>query len=234
MAPPRSTIFDARFLRRLVGTKVTTFDDIDQDPSNVPPSAPGTSASMASPLSATHATAGATITSSAIVPSLPLPSSPPLGTWRSCIITEKLYERVVYLTQNDIDMGVGTPITVSTFLCHLEEDPAQIAFMRIYYQIPATRTEDADLATLVQQIQPPEVYSEREAFKQLMSQGCSVVPRFLSYSERTQGEHDLVPGGYIKYHVWEKVPGESLTEKYFWSLDLNTREAIRVKFRQAF
>ncbi|KAJ5368205.1 uncharacterized protein N7496_007965 [Penicillium cataractarum] len=98
-------------------------------------------------------------------------------------------------------------------------DSGQIAFMRIYYQIPITGTEDADLATLAQQIQPPEVCGELEAFKQLMSQGCS---------------SDLVPGGYIKYLVWEKVPGEALTEEFFWSLDLSTRDDIRSNFRVAF
>jgi hypothetical protein len=47
-------------------------------------------------------------------------------------------------------MGVSSPMTVGRFMCHLEEDPTQIAFMRIYYQIPITRTEDTDLATLDQ------------------------------------------------------------------------------------
>ncbi|CAG8903603.1 unnamed protein product [Penicillium egyptiacum] len=130
-------------------------------------------------------------------------------------------------------MGVGSPMTVGKFLCHLE-DPTQIAFMRIYYQIPITRTEDANLATLAQQIQPHEVCGELEAFRLLMSQGCSSVPRFLGYCEKTQGEHDLVPGGYVKYLVWEKVPGEPLTEEFFWSLDPLVREDIRAKFRVAF
>ena len=131
-------------------------------------------------------------------------------------------------------MGVGSPMTVGKFLCHLEKDPTRIAFMRIYYQIPISGTEDADLATLAQQIQPPEVCGELEAFRLLMSQGCSSVPRFLGYCEKTQGEHDLVPGGYIKYLVWEKVPGEPLTEEYFWSLDPLVREDVRAKFRVAF
>ncbi|KAJ5677014.1 uncharacterized protein N7477_002647 [Penicillium maclennaniae] len=62
----------------------------------------------------------------------------------------------------------------------------------------------------------------------------SSVPRFLGYSEKTQREHDLVPGGYVKYLVWEKVPGEPLTEEFFWSLDPLVREDIRAKFRVAF
>jgi hypothetical protein len=74
-------------------------------------------------------------------------------------------------------------LTAGLFLCHLEEDPAQIAFMRIYYQIPVTGTED-DLAKLAQQVIEPKVCSEREAFKQLMAQDCTAVPHYLGYVEK--------------------------------------------------
>ncbi|KAJ9193063.1 hypothetical protein DTO164E3_8028 [Paecilomyces variotii] len=189
----RPNDFDARFLRRLVGTKVTTFDDLD-----------------------------------------PQRPSAPSAVSRSWIITEKLGERASYLSQEDIDRVVGSPMTVGKFLCHLEEDPTQIAFMRIYYQIPYTGTEDADLATLAQQVKPPQPRGELEAFRLLMRQGCSSVPRFLGYCRRTQEEHELVPGGFVEYLVWQKVPGEPLTQEYFWSLDPHVREDIRAKFRVAF
>lgn len=245
--PSRQSDFDARFLRRLVGTKVTTFYDFDplQHPSAVSSSASAISPSVASPpgvsplaasphLAASPPPASLTTASSVTAPTLSFSGSPPPGIRRSWIITEKLSERAVHLTQEDVEMGVGSPMTVGKFLCHLEEDPTQIAFMRIYYQIPITGTEDANLATLAQQIQPHEVCGELEAFRLLMSQGCSSVPRFLGYCEKAQGEHDLVPGGYVKYLVWEKVPGEPLTEEFFWSLDALVREDIRAKFRVAF
>ncbi|KAJ5433999.1 hypothetical protein N7491_004594 [Penicillium cf. griseofulvum] len=239
--PSRQSDFDARLLRRLVGTKVTTFYDFDrlQQPSAVSSSASAISPSAAPPLespllAASPSPTSLTTASSGTAPTLSFSGSPPLGSGRSWIITEKLSERAVHLTQEDVEMGVGSPITVGKFLCHLEEDPTQIAFMRIYYQIPITGTEDANLATLAQQIQPYEVCGELEAFRLLMSQGCSSVPRFLGYYEKKQEEHDLVPGGYIKYLVWEKVPGEPLTEEFFWSLDPLVRENIRAQFRIAF
>ncbi|KAF3029126.1 hypothetical protein E8E15_011099 [Penicillium rubens] len=232
----RPSDFEARYLRRLVGTKVTTFYDFDplQQPSSaLPPCLPSLPLRPPPPGVSPQA-ASSSPASSATAPNLFFSGSPPPGIGRSWIITEKLSERAVHLAQEDVDMGVGSPMTVGKFLCHLEEDPTQIAFMRIYYQIPISGTEDADLATLAQQIQPPEVCGELEAFRLLMSQGCSSVPRFLGYCEKTQGEHDLVPGGYIKYLVWEKVPGEPLTEEYFWSLDPLVREDVRAKFRVAF
>ncbi|KAJ5861475.1 uncharacterized protein N7529_008785 [Penicillium soppii] len=235
----------AQFLRRLVGTKFTTFSDFDplQQPSDVssPPAAspPAASPPAASPPPASFATdflASALLTtaSSATAPTLSTSGPPPPRIGRSWTITAKLSERAVHLVQEDVDKGVGSPMTVGRFLCHLEEDPTQVAFMRMYYQIPITGTEDADLTTLSQQIQPHEVCGELEAFKQLMSRGCSSVPRFLGYCEKMQGEYGLVPGGYVKYLVWEKVPGEPLTEEFFWSLGPLVREEIRAKFRVAY
>ncbi|KAJ5549854.1 hypothetical protein N7535_002203 [Penicillium sp. DV-2018c] len=212
--PSRPSVFDARYIRRLVGTKVITFSDFDAIQNR-------SAELLPSPTSAT-------------LPLRPRPGASPSVVGRSWIITEKLSERAEHLSQDEVDMGVGSPMTVGKFLCHLEEDPTLIAFMRIYYQIPITGTEDADLATLAQQIQPPEVCGELEAYKALMSQSCSSVPRFLGYSERKQEEHELVPGGYVKYLVWEKVPGDSLTKEFFWSLDPPVRADIRVKFRAAY
>ncbi|OOQ89115.1 hypothetical protein PEBR_10690 [Penicillium brasilianum] len=175
---------DAHFLRRLVGTKVTTFLDLG----------PRQEGSLVSSSTATLTTA----TSSASTLSFsgsPVPVIPRISyTW---FVTEKLTERAVYLSQLDVDSGVGSPMT------------------------------DADLATLAQQIQPPEVCGELEAFKLLMSQGCNCVPRFLGYCKRQQGKNEFVPGGYAKYLVWEKVPGDSLTVEYYWTLDPFTRKDIR-------
>jgi len=149
-------------------------------------------------------------------------------TW---VITKKLSEKVAPMTETDVKMRRGFSKTVGKFLCHLEGRPDRQAFMRIYYQIPIVGTEDADVEILAQQAVPPPVCGELESFKLL--RGCSAVPRFLGHAEKTQGEHDLVPGGYIRYVVWEKVPGESLTEEFFWGLDRSIRDDIREKFRAA-
>ncbi len=75
--------------------------------------------------------------------------------------------------------------------------------------------EDADHDTLARQAVPPGVCGELEPFKLLQSEHCSAVPRFLGHAESTQGDGGLVPGGHIRYLVWEKVPGESLTKDFF-------------------
>jgi hypothetical protein len=150
-------------------------------------------------------------------------------TW---VITEKLSEEVACMTEDDVKMGTGPSQAVGKFLCHLEGHPDREAFMRIYYQIPTAGTEDARLDTLAQQAVPPPVRGELESFKLL--KGCPGVPRFLGHAEKAQGDRDLVPGGYIQYVVWEKVPGKPLTKEFFWSLDRSARDEIREKFRATY
>ena len=40
-----------------------------------------------------------------------------------------------------------------------------------------------------------------------------------------------MPGGYITYLVWDKVPGQSLSRELFWSFNKPKRDLIRRKFR---
>ncbi|GFF39692.1 hypothetical protein IFM46972_05970 [Aspergillus udagawae] len=214
MAPAtRTTCFDARWLRGLVGTTVTTYDLVldGASPESTSPATPP--ALAASPMTAMSASSGIS---------------------RTWVITEKLSERAAPMTKHDVKMGRGSAKTVGKFLCHLAEDPNQIAFMRIYQQIPITGTEDADHDTLARQAVPPGVCVELESFKLLQSGRCSAVPRFFGHAESTQGDNGLVPGGYIRYLVWENVPGEPLTKEFFWALDDNARKDIRLKFRAAY
>ncbi|GLI77910.1 hypothetical protein PoHVEF18_006207 [Penicillium ochrochloron] len=274
----KSSDFAASILDNLVGTKVTTFYDIDPpqelSPSAISPATSGIPASVASlpaesphgifppaispsagsptaasppashtttsrttishmtshPTTASTATAATTATTTIFSAS----GSPLPGICCTWIITEKHSERAAYRTRQQVERGTGTPKTVGLFLCHLEDDPAQLAFMRVYHQIPITGTEYATPATRAQQVGPDEILGEREALKLLRRQGCSAVPRFLGYNEKIQEGRDLVPGGYVKYLVWEKVPGESLTEEFFWSLDRPKRDDIRARFRVAY
>jgi hypothetical protein len=46
-----------------------------------------------------------------------------------------------------VERGIRTPVAVGLFLCHLEQDLAHLAFMRIYHQIPITGTEWASADT---------------------------------------------------------------------------------------
>lgn len=106
--------------------------------------------------------------------------------------------------------------------------------MRIYLQIPVIGTQYQSPQIRRKQAAKQQSHVELTALKALKKLECDVVPDLLAYQEGKQGEDSIVPGGYITYVVWDKVPGEPLSAEEFWGLDLESRQAIRDKFRGAF
>jgi hypothetical protein len=163
------------------------------------------------------------------------PSEPPLylprQTWA---IDKKLSERSQPMTQQDFTDGLGLPFAAAKFLCHRKENPSKKAFMRIYLQIPVIGTQYQSPRIRRKQAAEPQPHVELTTLKALKKPECDVVPDLLSYQERKQGEDSIVPGGYITYVVWDKVPGEPLSEEEFWELDLKSRQTIRDKFLETF
>jgi len=106
--------------------------------------------------------------------------------------------------------------------------------MRIYLQIPVIGTQYRSRQIRGEQASKPRPRRELRTLEALKILNCDVVPDLLAYGVREQGEDSLVPGGFITYVIWDKVPGESLNAQEFWELDLASRQAIRDKFREAF
>ncbi|KAJ5800454.1 uncharacterized protein N7518_002522 [Penicillium psychrosexuale] len=153
-------------------------------------------------------------------------------TWE---IVEKLEENAEVADERDVADGLGPSDVAGKFLCRPAGSDAQkIAFMRIYKQIPIAGTEfQKPTIRAAQAVESPD-YIELIALKDLREQGCDAVPKLLGYHLGKQDEDDIVPGGYITYLVWEKVPGDSLDRKGFWSYPLSKREEIRHKFCEAY
>lgn len=220
-----SKVYDYHLLRGLEGTIVILDDPISDEQSPESQTlALCTENYNSTPSPATH---------SALVDAVLSAANSLIDSSRTWIILEKLSERSFPVTAHDIEKGLSAR-TTGKFLCQLASDPDQIAFMRVYKQIPMTGTEDSDQATRAKQAIPAPVCDELEALKLLQNGGCHAAPRFLGYAKRTQGGEDLVPGGYIRYLLWEKVPGEPLTDEVFWGLNKTARDDIRAKFRIAY
>jgi hypothetical protein len=163
------------------------------------------------------------------------PSEPPFDLSRQTwVIDKKLSERSQWMTQQNVADGLGLPFAAAKFLCHRKENPSKKAFMRIYLQIPVIGTQYQSPQIRRKQAAQPQAHVELTTLKALKELRCDVVPDLLAYQEGKQDEDSMVPGGYITYVVWDKVPGESLSEEEFWELDLEPRQAIRDKFREAF
>lgn len=113
---------------------------------------------------------------------------------RIWVITDKLEELSVSVTQEEIDWGLLPGFAAAKFLCYLEDDPTkQPAFMRIYRQIPTQGAEWSTAPTT--KPAPTRELDELVAFKALMTNGCPVVPQLLAYQEGTQENDGVVPGG---------------------------------------
>lgn len=106
--------------------------------------------------------------------------------------------------------------------------------MRIYLQIPVVGTQYQSPQIRPKQTAKPQPHVELTTLKILQKLECDVVPDLLAYQEGKEGEDSIFPGGYITYVVWNKVPGEPLSPEEFWELDLEWRQAIRDRFREAF
>lgn len=168
-----------------------------------------------------------------------LPSSESLkirgNTW---VIDKKVNEVSCNITREELDRDGHTrtvpSYTMGKFLCHQVGAHPESAFMRIYCQVPIEETQILSPQIRAQQAVPPYQHGEIMALKRFKEGSCAAVPELLGYSETVQSKDGLVPGGYITYLVWDKVPGESLSGELFWSFELPKRDLIRQKFRAAY
>jgi hypothetical protein len=155
---------------------------------------------------------------------------------RDWLILEKLSERLTPVTRKDFDNGMGPAYTSGKYLCRLTGagNKRKLAYMRIYKQIPLAGTELDNLDVRKAQASEPRNHVELDALKYLTENRCTATPKLRGYGIEKQDSNDLVPGGYIMYVVWEKVPGDSLDPKEFWNLPYNKRQIIRDNFKKAY
>jgi hypothetical protein len=153
----------------------------------------------------------------------------PEQTW---VITQHLEETALQAYKEEVELH-GPTLTKAKFLCYRKDDMTQKpAFMRIHRQIPYIDTEHSKPEVRALQAVPKYLPLELKAFQKLASMACNVTPALLGYKETQQDNDGLVPGGFSVCIVWDKVPGESLSDKYFWSQDRDARDIIRQEFRR--
>ncbi|KAJ5567129.1 hypothetical protein N7535_006435 [Penicillium sp. DV-2018c] len=152
-------------------------------------------------------------------------------TWE---IVEKIEEDTVTQSEQDFIDGGDPAYVAGKFLCRPSGAQGPIAFLRIYQQIPWLGTElqkpSVRAAQATGRFEPPEL----QALQHFKQQGCEVVPEFLGYQFAKQDREDTVPGGFVTYVIWKKVPGEPLDFTRFWNCTFSERQNIRAKFRQIY
>ncbi|KGO77738.1 hypothetical protein PITC_010080 [Penicillium italicum] len=164
-------------------------------------------------------------------PELPLHVGP--KRWE---IVSEIHERANIVSQRDATNGLGPAYVAGKFLCRpaSPSSPNKLAFMRIHKQIPIAGTEFEK--TPIRATQAVKSYEPKEltALKSLEERGCDVIPRLLGYQCDQQDEDDIIPGGFVTYVMWAKVPGEPLDMQVFWSCSFSQRQEIRLKFREVY
>lgn len=140
-------------------------------------------------------------------------------------IVSKVQERINIVSQRDATNGLGPAYLAGKLLCRLASpsSPDILTFMRIYKQIPIAGTEFEKASIRAMQAVNSHEPKELTALKSLEEKGCDVVPRLLGYQTDQQDGDDIVPGGFVTYVIWAKVPGESLDIQEFWSCSFSRR-----------
>ncbi|KAJ5836527.1 hypothetical protein N7447_002553 [Penicillium robsamsonii] len=163
------------------------------------------------------------------------PPQPPINfmpeTWE--IVEEIEEDTVTQSEQNFID-GQGPAYVAGRFLCRPSGAQGPFAFLRIYQQIPWLGTELRKASVRAAQATGPFEPPELQALKHFKQQGCNVIPELLAYQFEKQDKEDIIPGGFVTYVIWKKVPGEPLDFTRFWNCTFSERQNIRVKFRHIY
>lgn len=157
-------------------------------------------------------------------------------------IVAKASEKISQVTQADTQDGLGPSYAAARFLCRSQDN--QQAFMRIYMQIPYQGTEFASHQVRAQQATR---YSHEElaALQTFTKNTSKITPSLLAYKETRQSDQGIIPGGYITYIVWSKVPGIRLANDRrlprfgaplhrFWQFSPAEREEIRACFKKEY
>lgn len=152
-------------------------------------------------------------------------------TWE---IVEKIEEDTVTQSEQNSIGGGGPAYVAGKFLCRSSGAQGSLAFLRIYQQIPWLGTELRKPSVRAAQATGPFEPPELQALKHFKQQGCNVVPELLGHQFEKQHKGDIIPGGFVTYVIWKKVPGEPLDFTRFWNCTFSERQNIRVKFRQIY
>lgn len=163
------------------------------------------------------------------------PPQPPINfipeTWE---IVEKIEEETVTQSEQNFIDGGGPAYVAGKFLCRPSGAQGPLAFLRIYQQIPWPGTELQKASVRAAQATGPFEPPELQALKHFKQKSCKVVPELLGYQFEKQDKGDIIPGGFVTYVIWKKVPGEPLDFTRFWNCTFSERQNIRVKFRQIY
>lgn len=157
---------------------------------------------------------------------------PQPSTWK---IVEKQREEVHLLTSNDLKRRGGPKISYvrASFLCQSLQSGMR-SFLRVYMQIPHAGTKMEPARVRGSQAGKRD-HDEVIAYQRFSQKRAQYMPKYLGHKLEFQPQDSmLVPGGYVEYILWEKLPGVHLRCQEFWGLTATERDDIFDPFNPAY
>ena len=104
--------------------------------------------------------------------------------------------------------------------------------MKIKVQIPDS-TDTNNPASDPQPTHSDATSHELSALKIFRDAETDCGPRLVAFDSQLQGQEGLLPGGYVSCTVMSTLPGKSLFDLGYWSLEAEDRAEIQQRFLEA-
>jgi predicted component of type VI protein secretion system len=119
------------------------------------------------------------------------------------------------------------------------EDQEQLFILKLKVQIP--EPTDVNQPAAAAAAAPPTsnptqsdaTAHELSALQIFRDAGTDYGPRLVDFDSQRQGPEGLLPGGYISCTVMSTIPGKSLFDLGYWSLEADDRAEIQERFLEA-
>lgn len=139
------------------------------------------------------------------------------------------YERLKSLTDLRKDPGEGRIV----YLCNRQPPDAAMGSMAhsaMEKLVLKVKAQWPGPQNLIHEGPSAMTEAELKALQRFRDENISYVPHLLTWKKSTQGSRGIHPDGYIIYTVMTKVPGESLWDLGYWSLNSEKRAEIQQIF----
>lgn len=139
------------------------------------------------------------------------------------------YERLQPLTDLRKDPGEGRIL----YICNRQPPDAElgsISHSAMEKHVLKVKAQWPGPQNLLYTSPSPMTEAELKALQLFREKNVSHVPHLITWKKATQGPNGIHPDGYIIYTVMTKVPGESLWDLGYWSMQSSKRAEIQQIF----
>ena len=147
----------------------------------------------------------------------------PITDFRQCHGVVPPERRILYCCRRLSSAAPATP-----------NDGQEECIMKIKVQIPdCTDSNPVPDPQLSHPTHSAATAHELEALQIFGDAGTEYGPRLVAFETLHQGPDGLLPGGYISYTIMTTIPGKSLFDLGYWSLEPDDRAEIQQSFFEA-